>query len=248
MKPSPIRDLKLLQEGLSRLLARPGMFLGLTALSTALAALGPLLRLLVSLPSDPAADGLLYQVSLMPMALYVLPRMSAFLDADTLDHPDNPKSVWGDTFETRWWRSTASRLMLQAVSGLGLLLCLFPGLLLLLIFGFGPTRTLLRGDGVRKGFESSARMMIRAWPRAVLVVGVAALFHLFLLILIANKLPDPALPMVCLRSPWFWGRAFITGFWSVWFTSVALALFQTLEADAATVPAPDQPPDSPSGK
>ncbi|MBK8726524.1 MAG: hypothetical protein IPL96_10915 [Holophagaceae bacterium] len=248
MKPSPIRDLKLLREGLSRLLARPGMFLGLTALSTALAALGPLLRMRLPLPADPLLDGMVRGMALLPMELYALPRMAAYLDAQTLGHPDNLPGNWQETFEARWWRATAARLLLSLLVGIGLMLCVAPGLLVLLAFGWGPTRTLLRGDGIQAGYRASAKLMMRAWPRAVLVIAAALLLQLLLLSPFPALLPEPALSEAALRSPWFWAEAALSGALGVWFASVALALFQALEADAATVPAPDQPPDSPSGK
>jgi len=119
------------------------------------------------------------------------------------------------------------------------------GPMLLLAFGWGPTRTLLRGDGIQAGYRASAKLMLRAWPRAVLVIAAALLLQLLLLSPFPTLLPEPALSMAALRSPWFWAEAFLSGALGVWFASVALALFQALEADAAAVPVPDQPPDSP---
>lgn len=244
MRPSPFRDLRLLWEGLSRLTARPGIFLGLTLLSTALAALGPLLRARLPLPADPLVDGLVRGMALLPMELYALPRLAAFLDAETVASASNPKEAWQATFEARWWRSTASRLLLSLMVGLGLMLCIAPGLFALLAFGWGPTRTLLRGDGILDGYRSSLKLMARAWPRAVLVIGAALLLQMLLLSPFPLLHPEQALTLASLRSPWFWGEAIVGGALGVWFTSVALALFQALEES----PRADSAPDQPSGK
>jgi hypothetical protein len=213
----------------------------LTLLSTALAALGPLLRARLPLPADPLVDGLVRGMALLPMELYALPRLAAFLDAETAGSAGNPKESWPATFEARWWRSTASRLLLSLMVGLGLMLCIAPGLVVLLAFGWGPTCTLLRGDSIREGYRSSLKLMVRAWPRAILVIGAALLLQMLLLSPFPILHPEQALALKSLRSPWFWGEAAVAGALGVWFTSVALALFQALEAAPQADPAPDQP-------
>ncbi|MFN8010077.1 MAG: hypothetical protein U0P81_01610 [Holophagaceae bacterium] len=236
MRPSPLQDLRLLWTGLSRLLERPLVFAGLSLMAVALTALGPLVRTRVVLPEDPMVDWLLRGAALLPMELYALPRLQAWLDARTLDTDRNPAGTWAKTFEARWGRATGSRLLLSLMAGLGLALCLVPGLLVLLAFGWGPTRTLLRGDGIREGYRASARMMARGWPRAVVVVGLCVILQSLVSWPLAALAPDPGHPFLSLRSPWFWAEAAASGVLGVWFASTLLALFQALEADQAPSP------------
>jgi hypothetical protein len=242
MRPSPFRDLRLLREGLSRLLRRPALFAGLVLLSTGLTGLAPLLRSRIPLPPDPMVDGLVRGLALLPMELYALPRLAAYLDAETLDHAGNPRSGWQEAFETRWWRATASRLLLSLMVGIGLALCLVPGLFVLAAFGWGPTRTLLRGEGILEGYRGGARLMASgAWNRAVLVVGAALLLQLLLLLPVAALTAAAGLSLATLRRPAFWLESLLSGALGIWFASVLLALFQALEADAGKA-------DQPSGK
>jgi len=243
MRPSPLQDFRLLWTGLSRLLDRPLVFAGLSALAVGLSALGPLVRMKVALPPDPMVDGLVRGAALLPMELYALPRLQAWLDAGTLGAEGNPAETWAQTFEARWGRATLSRLLLSLMAGLGLMLCLVPGLLVLLAFGWGPTRTLLRGDGIREGYRSSARIMTRGWPRAVVVVGLCVILQSLVSWPLAALSPDPAQPWLSLRSPWFWLEAAAGGVLGVWFASTLLALFQALEADQAPAPASESSSD-----
>jgi hypothetical protein len=233
MPPSPLADLRLLWTGLARLREHPGAFLGLALLASALGALGPLLRLRLGLPEDPLVEPLLRSAALLPLELYALPRLQAFLDARSLDRPENPAARWAETFEGRWWRATCSRLLLQVLAGLGLMLCILPGLGVLLAFGWAPTRTLLRGDGIREGFRASARLMARAWPRATVVVVAALGLQLLLSWPLAMLVPDPVQARASLASPWFWIQGAAAGALAAWFASTLLALFQALEADQA---------------
>lgn len=116
----------------------------------------------------------------------------------------------------------------------------------LLAFGWGPTRTLLRGDGIREGYRNSARMMARGWPRAVVVVGLCVILQSLVSWPLATLSPEPAQPWLSLRSPWFWAEAAVSGAIGVWFASTLLALFQALEADQA--PSVEPPPSSSDGK
>lgn len=245
MRPSPLQDFRLLRTGLDRLLERPLLFGALALLAVALAALAPLARLRIALPPDPMLEGLLRGAALLPMELYALPRLQAYLDARTGGAPENPPGSWSGTFEARWWRATLSRLLLSLMAGLGLMLCIVPGLLVLLAFGWGPTRTLLRGDGIREGYRGSLRLMARGWPRAVTVVGACFILQALLAWPLTAMLPDPLQPGLTLRSPWFWAEALVSGAVGVWFASTLLALFQALETDQ--VPSTEPGPSSDSG-
>jgi len=238
MRPSPIRDLRLLWEGLNRLLQRPTLFAGLVLLSTALSGLAPLLRSRIPVPSDTRLDGRLRGRALLPMGLYALPGLAVAPDAETLGHADNPKASWQEAFETRWWRATASRLLLSLMVGVGIALCVVPGLFVLAAFGWGPTRTLLRGDGIMEGYRAGARMMARGWNRALLVVGTALLLQLLLLMPVMALAGKADLSLALLRRPAFWLESMLSGALGIWFASVLLALFQTLETDAAAAPQP----------
>jgi hypothetical protein len=207
-------------------------------LSTALAGLAPLLRSRLPLPPDPLLDGLVRGMALLPMELYALPRLAAFLDAETLDHADNPKASWQEAFENRWWRATASRLLLSLMVGVGIALCVVPGLFVLAAFGWGPTRTLLRGEGLLEGYRAGARMMAAGWNRALLVVCAALLLQLLLLLPVMALAGKADLSLDLLRRPGFWLESMLSGALGVWFASVLLALFQTLETDAAAASQP----------
>jgi hypothetical protein len=238
MRPSPLRDLRLLWEGLSRLLRRPALFAGLVLLSTALAGLAPLLRSRLPLPPDPLLDGLVRGMALLPMELYALPRLAAYLDAELLDPVDNPRAAWQESFETRWWKATASRLLLSLMVGVGIALCIVPGLFVLAAFGWGPTRTLLRGDGILEGYRGGARMMAAGWNRALLVVCAALLVQLLLLTPVMALAGKAEMTLGLLRRPGYWLEALLSGALGIWFASVLLALFQALEAGAAEAPQP----------
>lgn len=244
MRPSPFRDLRLLWEGLSRLTARPGIFLGMTLLSTAFLALSPLLRVRLHLPADQGGDMGAQIVAMLPLEIYALPRLLAYLDAQTRGHEGNPKATWQETFESRWWRSTLARLSFFILFAIGIASCVVPGLFVLLAFGWAPTRILLRGDGLREGFRGSARLMLRAWPRVVFIVLVTYFLQVLLVAPFVSVRASSGLSIDSYRSLGYWGQAFLTGALGIWFSSVLLALFQAVEE----APGADSAPDQPSGK
>jgi len=206
--------------------------LGLGLLTMGLTALAPLLQLRAGLPDRPIFTLAMLQVATLPLELYFIPRLMLQLDAEAINAPQNLLTDWKATFETRWLKTFGAKLLLSLIVALGASCFVFPGLLVIVIFGWMPLRVLLRGETIGEGFRESARLMARAWPRVVsvscVVIGVFLLATLLLAAPTAKFLPEPTLQQR-ITHPIIWASNFGAGLLSLWISAAFLALFHRVE-------------------
>ena len=207
--------------------------LGLAALTVVLSFLGPVLQLGGVLPDEPTVSLLLAVVAMIPLELYFLPRFILALDAETLDCPQNPRGTWKATFEARWFAASAAKALLYLSVATFATCLLVPGLVILVLFGWTPWRVLLRGERLRTAAKNSAVLVLRFWPRTLLlfsvILGVYLLTILGAMEFETHLLPDPVTPWVRLTHPATWALDFAGGLMNLWITSICLALYQRLE-------------------
>jgi hypothetical protein len=221
-----------LRAGLHLLGRHPLASLGLALLFALLSALGAFLHWRLALPEGEMAVLLVARAALLPMDLYAVPRLLAFLDADTRDDPRNPSGAWAARFEERWLRAFLARVLLGLGVGAGLVLIL-PGLALLACFGWMPMRVLLRGERLGEAARGSLRLMARAWPAALR--GFLALLLVYAALLLAlgaglEALVPRADAWTRLANPLLHVGRFAAGLLALWFEAGLLALYQHLEA------------------
>ena len=228
--PSPW---SLLREGLKLALRHPWTSLAICILGTGLGGLAPLLIVRGGLGDNPAIESLLFFVALLPLDFYFLPRLALRLDAETLDHPNNPLTGWKEAFETRWLRAFGAKVLLGVAAGLGILFFILPGLAVLFCFGWTPTRVLLRGESIREACIGSLDLMRRLWPLAlsrvllVLLVGMTLSGSVQYAVETLHPLANPKAELL---SPLFWGEQFLGSMVSIWTTTTLLVLYQSLES------------------
>jgi hypothetical protein len=216
-----------------RLLARHrGWALALVACSVVLSLLAPGLQLLAHLPDTPEVEILVRGTALIPLELYLVPRFLLALDAESLDHSENPAATWRETFEHRWLRAFGARVLLFLGVGLGLIFFLLPGLALLAVFGWVPLRVLLRGETLRQAAFGSARIMAKAWPRVVLNVALLGVLYLAILLFVSGLLgrfaPEPS-TWVRLKHPLYWFAYALSGGMELLMSVLLLRLYQVVE-------------------
>ena len=231
-----------LSEGLGLLRRHPARTLGLAILAMGLAQLGPALELAAGVGPNLLLQPIFAIAGLLPLEMYLIPRLQAQLDAETLNHPGNSVTGWRATFDDRWVRSFLSRIGLSVVIGLGLLLFLVPGIAIMTLFGWAPMRMLLRGDGLFPALRWSQSAMARHWPRivqAVLAMMLVALVYQVGASWVLDRLLPSADPdlgpaaLVRLKHPAFWILSLTSGALNLWISCALLALYQRLEAAVA---------------
>ncbi len=198
--------------------------------------MAPLLMVRGGLGDNPAFESLFFFVAVLPLDLYFLPRLLLRLDAETLGHPKNPEDGWKEAFEVRWLRAFGAKVLLGLMAGLGILMCILPGLAVLFFFGWAPTRVLLRGEGIKEACMGSLELMRRLWPLAVsrvllvLLVGLTISGSAQYAIQTFHPLLSPREELL---SPLFWGEQFLGTMVSVWTAASLLVLYQKLESFSA---------------
>ena len=229
-----------------RLMARkPAWTVGLVLLGTLLGQLGPALEIAARTGENPVMGMVLNWAALLPMELYFIPRWLSRLDAETAGDAANPLAEWPARFDQRWLKAFALSFAVQAMGGLGLLFLLVPGIIVLSLFGFAPTRLLLRGGRADEALRWSARAMARHWPRIVqtaLLILLLAFAGALALALAQDAVfarfgeagPDA---WTRLKHPFIWTSQLLSAIALLWVSAAFLALYHRLEALAA----PDQP-------
>lgn len=227
-----------LREGLSMLRRHPGLSLGLTLLAMFLAELAPALELAAGVRPSLLIQALFGFVGMLPLEMYFIPRMQAQLDGETLNHPGNPSATWQTVFDGRWLKAFLARLGLSVAIGLGLVAFLIPGILVLTLFGWGPTRMLLRGDSLLESLRWSQAAMVRHWPRVVQAV-LAMLLVVVTYQMAAGWALDRLFPnldpdlgpgaLLRLKHPAFWIFNLLGGAVNLWLSCALLALYHRLE-------------------
>lgn len=238
--PRPLPDAlpNALAEGLRFLARRPGWTLGLLVLGTLLGQLGPALELLAKAGTNPLMGLALAWVAVLPMELYFIPRWISRLDADQVDDPANPQARWPALFDQRWLPAFGASLAIQALGGLGFLLLIIPGVIVLTLTGFAPTRILLRGASFGEALRWSIRAMAQHWPRivqtalAILLLAFAGALALALAesALFASSGPAGPDAWTRLKHPFIWGSQALGTLTLLWVSASFLSLYHRLEA------------------
>ena len=232
MTSSAKTDLLCLLEGTRNLLSRPWATLGIAGLGMALAALAALLQIRAGLPDDPMVDAALTFASLLPLELYFIPRFLIAADAQAGQNPLNAPDQWRQRFEERWLRAFWAKALLALVTGIGLSLFIFPGLVVLMAFGWTPLRVLLRGESLAQAARGSVQMMARAWRRVILATSAMAVVYLSCILLLSYlvglKVTEPT-AQVRMTHPLIWAGNFMGSLLSLWLSACLLALFRRLE-------------------
>jgi hypothetical protein len=235
MTTSAKTDLSSLKEGTLLLIRRPGPSLGIAVFGMLLAALAPLLQLHAGLPDEPGVEMLLTFAVLLPLDLYFIPRFLIAADALDGQNPLNPPEDWRRRFEERWLRACFGKALLAVAIMLGLILAIFPGLLVWLAFGWTPLRILLRGESLVQAARGSYRMMVRAWQRILLSFTAVMIIYLAVFLalnmLVDLTVPDPTI-QVQLTHPLIWAGNFLGSLLNLWVSACLLALYRRVEGTA----------------
>lgn len=233
MRASSLSDLLPLVRGTGFLWRHPLQILGLALLTVVLSFLGPVLQLWAPVPDTPAVSITLAVVAMVPLELFFMPRFILALDAEVLDHPKNLQGDWKTTFEARWLMASAAKALLYLSVGAAATCLLFPGLILLAIFGWAPWRVLLRGDTLKAAARASATLMVRFWPRVLLpfsmILGIYLSALLGALWFQTHFVPDPVTPWIRLTHPAVWVIDFGGALLNLWISCTCLAVYHRLE-------------------
>jgi len=241
MTTSPKTDLASLLDGTRYLTRRPVAALGIATLGMLLAALAALLQIQFGLPDDQVVDTALTFASLLPLELYFIPRFIVAADASTGRNPFNTPEQWRLRFEERWQRAFWGKAGLALATGVGLSLFFFPGLMVLMAFGWVPLRILLRGESIPQAIRGSLRMMALGWRRVLFTVSAMAMIYLASIVIL-SYLIGLAVPDLSVRTrlvhPLIWVGNFCGCALNLWLSTCLLALFQRVEEQ----PTPGAPP------
>jgi len=178
------------------MLVHPSWTLGLIAFAFLLSIGALLLGRHFGLPDQLQPDdidgmmkrSLLNLVVLFPFELYFLPRWVIATDAGAPDPVSttegrDSKDDWRQSFEERWGRVFLARIMVGAAASIGFFLCLVPGVLVLIFFGWTPWRVLLRGEPIITAAKSCAKSMALFWPQVLMAAAA-----IMLAVLVFNSL------------------------------------------------------------
>jgi hypothetical protein len=213
----------------------PARTLGLMAASTLLSVGAVWLGKHLGLPDNPQPDdisglvqvGLLNMAVALPMVLYLMPMWALATDAHTPGESRNSAEGWRQSFETRWGRAFLARILLAIASCIGVALCIFPGFLVLLYFGWTPWRVLLLGEPISEAARNSAKAMAQLWPQVCM-----AIVAIVLIVFVCNDLVSWALGFLGRGFGWHASNIFAQ-FSVVWMNAALLGLFQWMEATLA---------------
>ncbi len=124
-------------------------------------------------------------------------------------------------------------------TGLGLSLFIFPGLMVLMAFGWVPLRVLLRGESLAQAARGSLQMMARCWRRVLLATSAMAMVYLSCVVLLSFLVGiwvEEPTAAIRLAHPLIWAGNFAGSLLSLWLSASLLALFRRVET--APVPEP----------
>jgi len=238
MRASPFFDLR---RGALLLASHPLWTLALAVVGVLLALLAPLLQIGFKLPADPGLFMILAAVTTLPLGMYFVPRYMLQLDAETRDHPKNPRADWRATFERRWLKAFGVRLLFELVFTLGACCFIVPGLLVLFHYGWVPTRVLLRGETIKEAMQENSKIMGKhGQPVAFSALGIAAVyFAIFsvVVLVLGHYYPAPT-AWQQITKPAFWLSDFLQLLAGLWFNASLLSLYHRLESETEAVAEP----------
>ena len=232
--PSP---LVCIPKSIALIKIHPAWTLVLAALAVCLSIGAVLLGRHLGLPDQPAPDDLagLFQrvllnlAVLLPLELYFYPRWILAMDAYAPGESRNSIETWKQLFEERWGRVFLARTLLAAASSIGFVLCIVPGVLVLLFFGWTPWRVLLHGESIRVAAGTAARNMAALWPQALMAAST-----IFLIVVLSNEIIARACAGLSPKLVWHISNTF-GQMTLVWMNAALLGLYQWMESTLANI-------------
>ncbi len=197
--------------------------------------LAPYVQIKAGIPAHLIPTGIVNMAFTLPIDFFLLPMLMAYVDAEFHHHPANPLQEWRKTFEARWLTAAGARVLLYVLSTLGLMAFIIPGLVVILLLGWMPIYTLLRGGTVAHAARWSTRIMVQEWRRVLL--AILPIFAIYLGLLFCLDLvlvhwgPEPTL-WLRFRHPHYWLTSFISAAVNIWLSLALLALFHRVENEA----------------
>ena len=237
MRTSLFESLKCITKTKTLMFVHPAWTSGLVILAVFLTIGAAALSKRLGLPDQPQADdltgilqrGLLNLAVLFPLELYFIPRWILATDAFTPGESKTSKETWKQLFEERWGKVFFARILIAVVSSIGFMLCLVPGFLILMYFGWTPWRVLLQGESISVAAKTSARNMALLWPQTIMAVAA-----ILLILLAGNELAHQASALFEDRIGWHFSNAF-SQLSIIWMNAALLGLYQWMESTVAKI-------------
>jgi hypothetical protein len=219
------------------MLAHPTWTLGLIALASLLSIGTSALSRHLGLPEQPEPNDIIaiFKLSLVnmavlfPLELYFFPRWILATDAHTPGEPRNSKETWKQLFEERWGKVFLARILIAAMAGIGFLLCIVPGFLVMLFFGWTPWRVLLHGESISVAVKTAARNMAMLWPQVLMAIAT------ILLIIFAYQELVGRTTAMLEHETGHYVSSILSQFSMVWMNAALLGLYQWMEATIAKI-------------
>jgi len=236
MQASFFDSLKCIPKTKTLMLIYPAWTLGLVLLATLLsigaAALTKHLGLSDQLQADDISGilqrSLISIAVLFPLELYFLPRWVLAMDAFKPGESGNSKENWKQLFEERWGKVFLARILVTTAYSIGFFLCLIPGFIILLYFGWTPWRVLLRGESISTAAKAVSKSMALLWPQVIVAVGT-----ILLIIIVLSEVAAQAIAPLGGAHAWQISNLF-NQFLIIWMNAALLALYQWMESTAVT--------------
>jgi hypothetical protein len=214
------------------MLAHPAWTLGLVAIAALLSIGASALARHLGLPEQPEPSDIaaIFKVSLVnmavlfPLELYFFPRWILATDAHTPGETRNSKETWKQSFEERWAKVFLARILIAILAGIGFLLCIVPGFLVLLFFGWMPWRVLLHGEPMPVAAKAAARCMVLLWPQVLMAIAAILLIVFGCLELASNA------ASMFEHETGRYVSSILSQLTIVWMNAALLGLYQWMEA------------------
>lgn len=235
MRISTLKNLSAIPTSFSWMAKHRGLVVGLSAFWALLMTLAPLVQMHAGIPPNLVFTSIVNMAFTLPIDFFLLPMLVAYVDAEFNQHPANPLQDWRKTFEVRWLKAAGARVLLYVLSTLGLMAFFIPGLVVILLLGWMPVYTLLRGGTIAHAARWSTKIMTQEWRRVILAILPIFAIYLGLLLCLDLALvhwgPEPTL-WLRFRHPYFWLASMISAAVNIWLSLALLAIFHRVENEA----------------
>jgi len=221
------------------MLIHPAWTLGLVALAVLLSFAAAHLSRRLGLPESPPPEDIVgvLQLSLVnlavlfPLELYFIPRWVLATDALTPGESRTSKELWKKLFEERWGKVFLARILVAVAASIGFMLCIAPGFIVLMYFGWTPWRVLLQGEPIQIAAKTSVRNMALLLPHVMIAVTA-----ILLILLVSNELVARASVLLGHGPGWNFSNVF-SQFSVIWMNAALLGLYQWMESTVAKIKA-----------
>jgi len=239
MRISIFDSLKCIPKTKTLMFVHPAWTSGLVILAVFLSIGATSLSKHLGLPDQPQADDMvgMFQRSLvnltvlLPLELYFIPRWILATDVFTPTETRTSKETWKQLFEERWGKVFLARILVAVVSSIGFMLCLVPGFLILMYFGWTPWRVLLQGESISVAAKTSLRNMALLWPQVIMAVAA-----ILLILFAGNELAHRVSALLGHGVGWHFSNVF-SQLSIIWMNAALLGLYQWIESTVAKIKA-----------